>query len=103
MIKNQFEFLNKNVELEAYNRGGLKVVNQFLQDYIFEPFEKMNDGSELKFLHDLFNNGKDCLNVDNLWVEKARKYTYATISLGYGDPWTGYDIFHNEIKLKFNK
>lgn len=103
MIKEEFNYLGKNVKLEAYNKGGLQVVNQFLQDYIFNPFEDMINGKELKFLHDLFNNGKDCLNVRSLDVDKARKYTYVLITLGYGDSFSGYDNFNNQIKLKFEK
>ena len=103
MIKKEFEYLGKNVKLEAYNEGGLQVVNQFLQDYLFEPFEDMVNGKELKFLHNLFNNGKDCLDVKTLDVDKARKYTYVLITLGYGNFLTGYDNFSNQIRLKFEK
>ena len=102
MIKKEFEYLGKNVKLEAYNEGGLQVVNQFLQDYLFEPFEDMVNGKELKFLHNLFN-GKDCLDVKTLDVDKARKYTYVLITLGYGNFLTGYDNFSNQIRLKFEK
>lgn len=103
MIKETFNYLGKDVQLTAYNNGGLKVVNQFLQDYIFEPFESMTNGKELKFLHRLYNNGKDCMNICGLDVSKKRKYTYVTIWLDYGDTWIEYDNFHNEINLKFNK
>lgn len=103
MIEEKFEYLGKHVEMEAYNHGGLKVANQLLQDYIFEPFEKMKNGQELKLLYKLFNNGKDCIHVTGLTVNKARKYTYAQIFLTYGDWLTGYDNFRNEIRLKFEK
>ena len=49
MIKKEFEYLGKNVKLEAYNNGGLQVVSQFLKDYISKPFEDMVDGKELSF------------------------------------------------------
>ena len=103
MIKKEFEYLGKNVKLEAYNKGGLQVVNQFLQDYIFSPFEDMINGKELKFLHNLFNNDKDCMDVRTLDVYKARKYTYVLIILGYGNFLSGYDNFSNQIRLKFEK
>ena len=103
MIEEKFEYLGKHVEMEAYNHGGLKVANQLLQDYIFEPFEKMKNGQELKLLYKLFNNGEDCIRVTGLTVNKARKYTYAQIFLTYGDWLTGYDNFRNEIRLKFEK
>ena len=103
MIKKNFTYLGKHVEMEAYNHGGLKVANQFLQDYIFEPFEKMKNGQELKFLYKLFNNGKDCIHVTGLTVDKARKYTYVQIFLNYGNWLAGYDNFRNEIRLKFEK
>ena len=103
MIKKEFEYLGKNVKLEAYNKGGLQVVNQFLQDYICEPFEDMVNGKELKFLHDLFNNGKDCIDVKSLDVDKARKYTYVLITLGYGNFFFFFDNFSNQIRLKFEK
>jgi allantoicase len=103
MIKKEFNYLGKNVKLEAYNNGGLQVVNQFLQDYIFNPFENMVNGKELSFLHDLFNNGNDCMDVRTLDVYKARKYTYVLITLGYGNFLLGYDNFSNQIRLKFEK
>ena len=103
MIKKEFEYLGKNVKLEAYNKGGLQVVNQFLQDYIFNPYEDMINGKELKFLHNLFNNDKDCLNIHTLYVDKARKYTYVLITLGYGKLLLGYDNCSNQIRLKFEK
>ena len=103
MIKKEFNYLGKNVKLEAYNDGGLQVVYQFLQDYIVNPYENMINGKELKFLHDLFNNGEDCLDVRSLSVDKARKYTYVLITLGYGNFLTGYDNFSNQIHLKFEK
>lgn len=103
MIKRNFEYLGKHVEANATNKGGLKVINQLLQDYIYEPFESMIDGTELKFLHSLYNNDKDCMNIRKIYVEKARKYVYVQIFLGYGDWLTGYDNFSNEIRLKFEK
>lgn len=103
MIKENYEYLGKQVHMEAYNQGGLQVVSQLLQDYIYEPFENMTNGKELAFLHHLYNNDKDCLDVKKLIVEKARKYTYIQIWLGYGNFLTGYDNSENEIQLKFNK
>lgn len=68
MIKKEFNYLGKNVKLEAYNNGGLQVVNQFLQDYIFNPFEDMINGKGFyvsgknKLILDCYNNKQ----VDNL-------------------------------------
>ena len=103
MIEEKFEYLGKHVEMEAYNHGGLKVANQFLQDYISEPFEKMENGQELEFLYKTFNNSNDCIIVKKLIVDKARKYTYVQIFLSYGNWLAGYDNFRNEIRLKFEK
>ena len=103
MIKEKFLYCGKHVELEAYNRGGLQVVSKFLHDYVSEPFEKMENGQELKSLYKLFNNEEDCIRVTRLFVDKARKYTYVMITLNFGNWLVGYDDFRNEITLKFEK